>query len=160
VTENIEETTLWAPRRGHPRADGRVLLGEPRLGDSQGHDPEGQDGRLAEQGADRLPEVREKVAGRDVSKVELDPERALLVREAFRLYATGEYSVLELQATMRACVYRHDLADPDALASTEMVAAGVDNPSSSVVDGRWRPTDTGTSSTIASPKDLPTDGRP
>jgi len=46
--------------------------------------------------------VREKVAGRDVSKVEFDPERANLVREAFRLYATGEYSVLELQAAMHA----------------------------------------------------------
>jgi site-specific DNA recombinase len=37
-----------------------------------------------------------------VSKVEFDPERASLVREAFRLYATGEYSVLELQAAMDA----------------------------------------------------------
>ena len=46
--------------------------------------------------------VREKVSGKDVAKVILDPERALLVREAFRLYATGEYSVLELQATMHA----------------------------------------------------------
>ena len=32
----------------------------------------------------------------------LDPERALLVRETFRLYATGEYSLPELQATMHA----------------------------------------------------------
>ena len=44
--------------------------------------------------------VREKVSGREVAKVILDPERADLVRGAFRLYATGEYSVLELQATM------------------------------------------------------------
>jgi len=46
--------------------------------------------------------VRERVGGRDVSRVELDPERALLVREAFRLYATGEYSILELRGTMHA----------------------------------------------------------
>jgi hypothetical protein len=32
----------------------------------------------------------------------LDPERALLVRATFRLYATGEYSLPELQATMHA----------------------------------------------------------
>jgi site-specific DNA recombinase len=44
--------------------------------------------------------VREKVRGRDVAKVEFDPERASLVREAFQLYATGEYSILDLQATM------------------------------------------------------------
>jgi hypothetical protein len=29
VTESIEETGLSAPHGGHPRADGRVLLGEP-----------------------------------------------------------------------------------------------------------------------------------
>jgi site-specific DNA recombinase len=46
--------------------------------------------------------VRERVGGRDVAKVEFDPERAKLVREAFRLYATGEYSIVELQATMHA----------------------------------------------------------
>jgi DNA invertase Pin-like site-specific DNA recombinase len=46
--------------------------------------------------------VREKIAGKDIAKVVLDPERALLVREAFRLYATGEYSLPELQTTMHA----------------------------------------------------------
>ena len=46
--------------------------------------------------------VRERFGARDVAKVDFDPERAMLVREAFRLYATGEYSILELQATMHA----------------------------------------------------------
>jgi site-specific DNA recombinase len=46
--------------------------------------------------------VREKAAGKEIAKVVLDPERALIVREAFRLYATGDYSLLELQATMHA----------------------------------------------------------
>ena len=46
--------------------------------------------------------VRERVGGGEVSRVEFDPERAMLVREAFRLYATGECSILELQATMHA----------------------------------------------------------
>ena len=46
--------------------------------------------------------VREKTAGNEIAKVILDPDRALLVREAFRLYATGEYSLPELQATMHA----------------------------------------------------------
>jgi site-specific DNA recombinase len=46
--------------------------------------------------------IRKKIAGKNIAKVVLDPERALLVREAFRLYATGEYSIPELQATMHA----------------------------------------------------------
>ena len=33
--------------------------------------------------------VREKSAGKEIAKLVLDPERALLVREAFRLYAIG-----------------------------------------------------------------------
>ena len=45
---------------------------------------------------------RDKTAGKEVTKVILDPERASLVREAFRLYSTGEYSILELHATMHA----------------------------------------------------------
>jgi site-specific DNA recombinase len=46
--------------------------------------------------------VREKSAGKEIAKVVLDPERALLVRELFHLYATGEYSLPELQVTMHA----------------------------------------------------------
>jgi site-specific DNA recombinase len=46
--------------------------------------------------------LRERVGGRDVARVEFDHERAMLVREAFRFYATGDYSILELQATMHA----------------------------------------------------------
>jgi DNA invertase Pin-like site-specific DNA recombinase len=46
--------------------------------------------------------VRSRIGGRDVAKVDLDPKRAMLVRETFSLYATGELSILELQATMHA----------------------------------------------------------
>ncbi|CAN5620734.1 hypothetical protein BH24ACT26_BH24ACT26_15880 [soil metagenome] len=47
--------------------------------------------------------VREHGAGkRGVAKVVLDPERALLVREAFRMYATGDYSLAELQGALAA----------------------------------------------------------
>ena len=42
--------------------------------------------------------ARERVGGMEISKVVLDPERAMLVREAFRMYATGDYSVAELQS--------------------------------------------------------------
>ena len=44
--------------------------------------------------------TRERIAGKEIARVVLDPERALLVREVFRLYSTGEYSLTELQSTM------------------------------------------------------------
>jgi site-specific DNA recombinase len=43
---------------------------------------------------------REMVDGREVRVVTLDPERAPLVREAFLLYASGEYSLSELAAIL------------------------------------------------------------
>jgi hypothetical protein len=45
---------LWEARGGHPRAHGRVLLGQPGRRDPKGHDPKSQDGWLAEPGAHRL----------------------------------------------------------------------------------------------------------
>lgn len=38
--------------------------------------------------------------GRGVAKVVLDPKRAMLMKEAFRLYATGDYSIAELASAM------------------------------------------------------------
>jgi|GEM_PF-2388944 len=40
--------------------------------------------------------VRELVEGREVRTIALDPERAPLIREAFQLYATGDYSQSDL----------------------------------------------------------------
>ncbi|MBA2273775.1 MAG: recombinase family protein [Actinobacteria bacterium] len=42
--------------------------------------------------------VRDKIGGSEVSRVVLDPERAVVVREGFRMYATGDYSIAELQS--------------------------------------------------------------
>lgn len=44
--------------------------------------------------------VRSFDGGRDIRTVELDDERASLVRQAFELYATGEYSLRQLQAAL------------------------------------------------------------
>lgn len=44
--------------------------------------------------------TRVQVEGRTVNSISLDPERAPLVRKAFELYATGEYSIDRLTATM------------------------------------------------------------
>jgi site-specific DNA recombinase len=44
--------------------------------------------------------TRIEIEGRMVNTVSLDPERAPLVRKAFELYATGEYSIDRLTATM------------------------------------------------------------
>jgi site-specific DNA recombinase len=40
--------------------------------------------------------------GKEIKRVVLDPERAILVREGFRLYATGDYSIAEVQAALAA----------------------------------------------------------
>jgi site-specific DNA recombinase len=46
--------------------------------------------------------VREPGSGkRGAAKIVLDPERALLVREAFRMYATGDYSLAGLQGALQ-----------------------------------------------------------
>jgi site-specific DNA recombinase len=44
--------------------------------------------------------VRERVDGREVRTVVLDPERAPLVRQAFELFATGQYTGVQLQRLM------------------------------------------------------------
>jgi site-specific DNA recombinase len=41
--------------------------------------------------------TRERVEGREIRTVAIDPERAPLVRMAFDLYATGDYSISELR---------------------------------------------------------------
>jgi DNA invertase Pin-like site-specific DNA recombinase len=102
VTENIEET-----------ASGRLVEGihalmaefysanlgsEIRKGMTQKAKMGGWPGRAPI----GYVNVRERVGSREVAKVEFDPERSMLVREAFRLYATGEFSILELHATMHA----------------------------------------------------------
>ncbi len=43
---------------------------------------------------------RIEVDGREVRTIKLDPERAPLVREAFALYASGDFSLMELAAVM------------------------------------------------------------
>lgn len=46
--------------------------------------------------------VREWVDGREIRTVEIDPERAPLVKVAFDLYATGDYSLLDLCTILEA----------------------------------------------------------
>lgn len=46
--------------------------------------------------------VSKVIDGREVRDIELDPDRAELIRECFRLYATGEYSLITLAAIMEA----------------------------------------------------------
>lgn len=46
--------------------------------------------------------VREMVDGREVRTIAVDPERAPLIAELFRLYATGSFSLIDLAAIMEA----------------------------------------------------------
>jgi site-specific DNA recombinase len=102
VTENIEETASGRLVEGIHALMAEFysanLAGEIRKGMTQ----KAKMGGWPSRAPIGYLNVRERVGGKDVSRVEFDPERAMLVREAFRLYATGEYSVIELQATMHA----------------------------------------------------------
>jgi len=102
VTENIEETASGRLVEGIHALMAEFysanLAGEIRKGMTQ----KAKMGGWPTKAPVGYLNVREKVAGKEIAKVVPDPERALLVREAFRLYATGEYSLLELQATMHA----------------------------------------------------------
>jgi site-specific DNA recombinase len=44
--------------------------------------------------------VRQRADGREIAKVVPDSKRAFLVKEAFRLYSTGDYSLNELHSLM------------------------------------------------------------
>jgi DNA invertase Pin-like site-specific DNA recombinase len=102
VTENIEETASGRLVEGIHALMAEFysanLAGEIRKGMTQ----KAKMGGWPTKAPVGYLNVREKIAGKEIAKVVLDPERALLVREAFRLYATGEYSLPELQAAMHA----------------------------------------------------------
>jgi len=102
VTENIEETASGRLVEGIHALMAEFysanLAGEIRKGMTQ----KAKMGGWPTKAPIGYLNVREKTAGKDIAKVILDPDRALLVRATFRLYATGEYSLPELQATMHA----------------------------------------------------------
>ena len=102
VTENIEETASGKLVEGIHALMAEFysanLAGEIRKGMTQ----KAKMGGWPTKAPIGYLNVREKIAGKEIAKVTLDPERALLVRETFRLYATGEYALPELQATMHA----------------------------------------------------------
>jgi len=45
--------------------------------------------------------VRENFEGREVRTIKVDPDRAPLVRQAFEIYATGNYSIADLEEEMQ-----------------------------------------------------------
>jgi DNA invertase Pin-like site-specific DNA recombinase len=102
VTENIEETASGRLVEGIHALMAEFysanLAGEIRKGMTQ----KAKMGGWPTKAPIGYLNVRDKTAGKEIAKVILDPERASLVREAFGLYSTGEYSILELQATMHA----------------------------------------------------------
>src|SRR6266511_1829041 len=118
VTENIEETASGRLVEGIHALMAEFysanLAGEIRKGMTQ----KAKVGGWPTKAPIGYLNVREKIAGKEIAKVVLDPERALLVREAFRLYATGESSLPELQAAMHA----KGLTSPYAAKSGEPVA--------------------------------------
>jgi site-specific DNA recombinase len=102
VTENIEETASGRLVEGIHALMAEFysanLAGEIRKGMTQ----KAKMGGWPTKAPIGYLNVREKTGGKEIARVVLDPERAILVRETFRLYATGEYSLPELQAAMHA----------------------------------------------------------
>lgn len=100
ATENIDETPegqlvhgmLAAVNEYRSAADGADIRVKLRRKVEQG----GTHG-LAPLGYLNVPEL---VEGRRVNTVAFDPKRAPLIRKGFELYATGEYSIERLQATL------------------------------------------------------------
>ncbi|MCA1841232.1 MAG: recombinase family protein [Actinomycetota bacterium] len=102
VTENIEETASGKLVEGIHALMAEFysanLASEVRKGMSQ-KAKQGQWPAKAPIGY--LNELK-RVNGKDTKRIVLDPDRAILVKEAFNLYATGDYSLAELQATLAA----------------------------------------------------------
>jgi hypothetical protein len=73
---------------------------------SEGEDPVRKLAREARLGGTIGPakigyiNVKEEFDGRMISAVAFDPERAALIRHGFELYATGEYTVKQLEQAM------------------------------------------------------------
>ena len=102
VTENIEETASGRLVEGIHALMAEFysanLAGEIRKGMTQ----KAKMGGWPTKAPIGYLNAREKISCKEIAKVVLDPERALLVRELFRLYSTGAYSLAQLQATMHA----------------------------------------------------------
>ncbi len=101
ATEDIDEST----------ADGELMMGIKAVLNGYRSRKDGEDIQRkmtykASQGGTvfRAPigylNVKKRIDGRIVSAVEIDPERAPLVRLAFELYATGRYSYRALQEAL------------------------------------------------------------
>src|SRR5437660_455956 len=96
VTENIEETASGRLVEGIHALMAEFYSANLASEIRKGMDQKAKMGGWPTRAPIGYLNVREKSAGRDIAKVVLDPERALPVREAFRLYATGEHSLPEL----------------------------------------------------------------
>ncbi len=102
VTENIEETASGRLVEGIHALMAEFYSANLASEIRKGMDQKAKMGGWPTRAPIGYLNVREKQAGKEMAKVILDPDRALLVREAFRLYGTGEYSLPELQAAMHA----------------------------------------------------------
>jgi DNA invertase Pin-like site-specific DNA recombinase len=100
VTENIDETPSGLLMHGIMSSIAefysRNLAAEVMKGTTQ----KAKNGGTPFRAPTGYCNSRELVEGREVRVVTLDPERAPLVREAFVLYASGDYSLSELEAVM------------------------------------------------------------
>ena len=103
VTENIEESASGKLVEGIHALMAEFYSANLATEVRKGMTQKAKQGRWPAKAPIGYMNVREHGAGkRGTAKVMLDPERALLVREGFRMYATGDYSLAELQAALQA----------------------------------------------------------
>jgi site-specific DNA recombinase len=97
VTENIEETASGKLVEGIHALMAEFYSANLALEVRKGMTQKAKQGQWPGKAPIGYLNESKRVQGREIKKVVLDPDRALLVKEAFRLYATGDYSLAELQ---------------------------------------------------------------
>lgn len=102
VTENIEETASGKLVEGIHALMAEFYSSNLASEIKKGMSQKAKMGGWPQRAPIGYVNTRQRVDGREIAKVVPDSERAFLVKEMFRLYATGDYSLNELHSMMGA----------------------------------------------------------
>ncbi|MFN2609743.1 MAG: recombinase family protein [Actinomycetota bacterium] len=102
VTENIEETASGKLVEGIHALMAEFYSSNLASEIKKGMSQKAKIGGWPQRAPIGYLNTRQRVESREIAKVVPDSERAFLVKEMFRLYATGDYSISELQSAMSA----------------------------------------------------------
>jgi len=102
VTENIEETASGRLVEGIHALMAEFYSANLALEVRKGMTQKAKQGQWPGKAPIGYLNETTLAGGKQIKKIILDPARAVLVKQAFRLYATGEYSLAELQGELSA----------------------------------------------------------